>query len=736
MEVLIIKRLSITITGVVQGVGFRPHVYRLAKKYNLSGQVNNNNIGVQIEVEGSIDNIQNFISDLRNCPPKQSRIDSFANFEIPLKNEMEFSIIISSGDGPKEVEISPDLATCAECLTDILDPTNRRYAYPFTNCTNCGPRYSIIQGRPYDRKLTSMKAFAMCDACDAEYKNPLDRRFHAQPNCCPNCGPSLHTLGINDGPSPLEAIVTKIQQNSLIAIKGIGGFNIACDATSQAAVKKLRLAKRRPNRAFAMMAKNMAAIKEICQVSTNEENALQSEVAPIVLLKKKTGHFNHISPDNNYLGIMLPYTPLHHLLMKHFDFLVMTSANKADEPIAISDEEILKLIDDKIIEAALSHNRPILHRCDDSIWQFPNGKRQVIRFSRGMVPSSFPCTCSVNTKALGANLKNSFALTKNGRIYLSQHIGDLIDYRNYQFQQKEIDNLENLLDIHPEHTICDAHPGYENFNANYHQVFHHHAHMLSVVGEHNLKCTNILGIIADGTGLGSDGKIWGFEFLLIGHVRQKFKRIAHLEYFDLIGGDKATSEIDRLAVALTAQHHYSLNNISADRVSLLKNLAKNKVNTHQTSSLGRLFDGVAAILGLTQYAEYEGQAAILLQQLAENYTKDYDNNLPTARYTPTIENMIIKHHILIAEILQDLESEVAKNEIAIKFHLWVVDTIVEIINSTNHQAVVFSGGCFQNRLLCELLQNKIETMKINYYFNEKIPINDGGISYGQAFFSE
>ncbi len=732
------KRIAIHISGIVQGVGFRPTVYRYAIDNNLTGIVENSAQGVFIEIQGDRKQIELFTTTLENSPPPLAKIETFKSKEITLlKDEIDFQIVISKNIGEKDVEISPDLATCKDCLNEIKDPKNRRYRYSFTNCTNCGPRFSIIKDRPYDRSLTSMSDFTMCDDCQKEYDNPLDRRFHAQPNACPKCGPQLSILDNNEIESPLDYSIEKLKEGKILAIKGIGGFNLCCLPTE---ISNLRKLKNRPSKAFALMMKDIETVEKFCELSIKEKESLLSPVAPIVLLKKRNDQFDSISPDNNYLGIILPYSPLHYLIMEPFEAIVFTSANKADEPIAIDDNSVRDLINEEIADLALTNNREIAHRSDDSIIQFIDDRIQTIRRSRGIVPTHINTQSQVETPALamGANMKNTFAIRKTSKVYISQHIGELNDIRNYDYQKEQIDDLTGLLEISPAEICCDAHPGYENSvefgSEKYKKVYHHHAHMLSVMGEHNLLEKDVLGIICDGTGFGPDGNIWGCEFLHKKANERRFTRKGHLDNFFLAGGERSIYEIDRIAVALT-QHDTTrpIKTLDKTRRSIIGSLIKSQINCPQTSSLGRLFDGVAALIGITTTVEYEAKAAILLQKFAENFQEQ--NMKEVQAYSVSIrqaDKLIIEHHKLIDEMICDLHDNKQLEEMAYKFHLWIVDCIMDILDTLNPQNVALSGGCFQNRLLTSLIREKMIKKNINFYFNEEVPINDAGISFGQT----
>ena len=733
-----IKRIKISVSGIVQGVGFRPTTYRYAHDFNLTGYVVNTPEGVTIEVQGSEKNINGFTKKLLEKPPTLANITGFNVENIELDNDKGFVILTSSFQGRKDVEISPDIATCKDCLTDISDPSNRRYIYPFTNCTNCGPRFSIIKDRPYDRKKTSMSSFTMCTDCQKEYDDPNNRRFHAQPNACPKCGPSIKFLSLKESLVEPKKIISQavklIKSGAIVSIKSIGGFNIACDPYNMSAVGRLRIKKNRPAKAFAMMARDIAIVEKICYVSDKEKELLTSKRAPIVLLRKKNNDFDHISPDNNYLGVILPFTPLHHVLFEYLDLLIMTSANKADEPIAINDEQVLALMKEEIVDYSLTHDREIINRCDDSIVQVVNGEVQVIRRARGYVPTAFNIGNTVlgNNLSLGANLKNTFSIKKNNKIYISQHIGDLSDLRNYDYQKEEIDKFLKLLDFKTDKINIDAHPGYENYNDKYNKIYHHHAHALSAMAENGLLGKEVLGVVCDGTGYGTDGNIWGFEFLDIDKDYRKFKRSAHLKYFPLPGGEKAIDEVDRIAISLSknidkpegvARSKF----ISKDKQMLISGIIDKNINCPLTSSLGRLFDGVTALCGIIQSVSYEAQAAILLQKYAENFLNDADS-----RYTVSLEKDVLDYEPMIRQLIIDVNKDEPIEKIAYKFHLWIVDCILAVVQRTETEYVVFSGGCFQNSLLCRLLNETMKESGKKYFFNYEIPINDAGVSFGQS----
>ncbi len=597
------KRYQIHIAGVVQGVGFRPTIYRYAQDLGLTGNILNNSLGVIINIQGTDETVNIFIQKIKNSPPSKAQIESFKIEEQKtVKEENSFSILKSKHRIEKDVLIPPDFGICPRCINDINNSNNsKRFKYPFTNCTDCGPRFSIITDRPYDRKYTAMAPFPLCQSCKDEYNNPTNRRFHAEPNACTHCGPQLKQINKNgtiDNNVTIDNTVQLIKDGKIIAIKGIGGFNICCDPYNKETIRRLRTNKNRQDKALAIMTKDLHSANNLCFISKVEREALTSPIAPIILLKKKNKTLTHLSPDNNYLGVMLPYTPLHYLIMKSFTELIMTSANKAGEPIAINDLNIIKLIHLGIIDGALSNNRDIIHRADDSIVHIINNQIQIIRRSRGYVPMPITIVNNIiinknkSSLSTGANLKNTFAFRKKNKVYLSQHIGDLIDFRNFSYQKKQILDLKNLLEINFNYINSDAHPNYEKYidkNLNNKKIYHHHAHMVSVMGEHNILGKDVVGVICDGTGFGTDNTIWGFEFLTTTKDYTKFKRVGHLETFKLPGGEKAIYEIDRLAISLLTQcnlsYNVNLKQINQNRYHDIQNVLNSNLNSPQTSSL-------------------------------------------------------------------------------------------------------------------------------------------------------
>nr|MBC8438083.1 carbamoyltransferase HypF [Candidatus Desulfobacula maris] len=635
------KRLEIS--GVVQGVGFRPFLFALAKKYQLKGEVSNTAGGVLVIVEGSPENIKNFTNDIYKKSPLLASVTNIETFDTEFSNFSLFQIVKSKATNSRATLISPDVSICPDCLAEMKDLNDRRYEYPFINCTNCGPRYTIIEDIPYDRPKTSMKHFKMCAQCQNEYDNPLNRRFHAQPNACPECGPQVF-LTDNKGKridsDSKEAIILAAQflsQGKIVGVKGLGGFHLACDASNPDAVQSLRLKKGRPHKPFALMAESASRLFDPVHVSPREKQLLESYPRPIVLLKKNNNQDNitrlaqDVAPFNNSLGIMLPYTPLHFLLLeKGPDILVMTSGNRSGEPLCIENEEALDSFS-HIADYFLMHNRDIYFRADDSIVRFQAGKPRFIRRSRGYAP----LPVSLNQKmpkilGCGAGLKNTICLTRNNYAFLSQHIGDLDNVRTYDYFQNTIDHVKQIFNIQPDIIACDMHPGYYSTeyakaqnNVKKIAVQHHHAHAVSCMAENDLD-EQVIAITLDGTGYGTDGHIWGGEILLC--TQKTFKRKAHLSYIKMPGGDAAVLEPWRMAASVLYQAFGKdflnldipyIKEMEKENLSFVCQMMEKNLNSPLTSSAGRLFDAIASLSCVRHKISYESQAAMELESLAD-----------------------------------------------------------------------------------------------------------------------
>lgn len=739
-------RKLIRVEGIVQGVGFRPFIYRLAKNYKLTGYVLNDSEGVLIEVQG--ENIADFLADIKHLAPPASFIAKLNAKELPIKpGERDFIIKPSPKAIERETLISPDLAICEDCKREILDSNDRRFRYAFTNCTNCGPRFSIVQDIPYDRKNTTMKAFIMCDKCQAEYDNPLDRRFHAQPNACAICGPQ-YTLADNQGKIiECEDILAKarefILQGYIVAVKGIGGYHLACNAKDEQAVAKLRARKIRADKPFAVMASDLATIKKLCSVDSEAEKLLTSTAAPIVLLPK-SAHYNladNVAPHNAYIGFMLAYAPVHYLLLKSDDVFVMTSANLSEEPIVYHNSEAQTKLG-KIADFILSHNRQINTRVDDSVVRIFEHEPMIMRRSRGYAPAPINLGKLANDKvsvlACGGELKSTFCLTKQAKAFMSQHIGDLENMAVNNSYKDSIKLFERLFDIKPNLLVCDKHPEY--FSTKYAKaqnlplvkVQHHHAHIASVLAEHNITDT-VIGVALDGTGFGEDNCIWGGEFMLAN--LNDFKRVGHFAYMPLPSGAKAVKEPWRLGL-------YQAYAIYGEEVAqkypeliqpnwqLLMKATQAGFNAPLTSSCGRVFDTVAALLGIRYKINYEGQAAIELENMARNSDGQilpYAIEFKDGQY-------ILDFKPLYAAIY-DLKQQYSINYLAKSFHLTLAEAICEMVDKissdTKIKKIAFSGGVCQNITLLDLIYRKLNS-KYEIYLNRKLPPNDGGLSFGQA----
>ncbi|MEG4494812.1 carbamoyltransferase HypF [Microcoleus sp. D3_18_C4] len=789
------RRLRLSVEGIVQGVGFRPFVYGLAKDVGVVGWVKNTDSGVSIDIEGSIEQLQVFQKRLDQDKPPHAFLQHIETQWISLVGYTDFEIrpsdaADSSIATPKSALILPDLATCPACLHEIDDPANRRYRYPFTNCTHCGPRFSILRSLPYDRPNTTMQRFQMCPECHAEYENPLDRRFHAQPNACPTCGPHLElcdrqgkTLASHD--EALQQTANAIRQGKILAIKGLGGFHLVVDGGNETAVRALRDRKRRPDKPLALMYPSLELIREHCQVSEEEEKLLCSSEAPIVLLQSKIQNLKStiapsVAPDNPYLGVMLAYTPLHHLLLSELGFpIVATSGNLSSEPICTDELDALNRLQD-IADLFLVHDRPIARPVDDSIVRVVWDRPIVLRRARGYAP--FPITppsksTSHNSSvilAVGAHQKNTVALYLNHQILMSQHLGDLDNLSTIDRFQEAIHHLLNIYEVHPTAIACDAHPDYYStqfanalieVKAESKQatgateqkrfpsavchlpsafrtstavipVQHHYAHVLSCMVDNQLE-PPVLGIAWDGTGYGLDGTIWGGEFLNI--LANGFERTAHLRSFPLPGGEQAVKEPRRCALGLLYECFGNrafemselapLQSFSKQELKVLQTMLQRGLNTPKTSSAGRLFDAIAALLGLCQQASFEGQAAMQLE-FATNGFKTHQA-YPYEVLCPVHSPMILDYSPMLNAILDDIHEQISQEIVAAKFHNTLIEGMVAIANRVGVEQIVLTGGCFQNRYLLEHTVDRLNTEGFSVYWHHRIPTNDGGIAAGQ-----
>ncbi|MBX7046755.1 MAG: carbamoyltransferase HypF [Ignavibacteria bacterium] len=739
------KSVRINIHGTVQGVGFRPFVYRLAKELNIKGWIVNSSEGVTIEAEGIEKNVNDFLLKLREEKPVNSSITSFSFIDSSEKNFQLFEIRQSSNSQKKTALILPDIATCKDCEEEIFNPEDRRYLYPFTNCTNCGPRFSIIEAIPYDRANTTMREFEMCDKCKAEYENPLNRRFHAEPIACPDCGPRVTFYDneknlISERHDAIVKAAQFIRDGKIVALKGLGGFQLLADASNEKAIKTLRERKHREEKPLAMMFPSLENVKDFCEVNSEEEKLLGSAHAPIVLLRKKENNFiaKSIAPENNYYGVMLPYTPLHKILLEILDTpIAATSGNISDEPICIDNDEAFEKLGG-IADYFLVHNRKIVRQVDDSVARIVKGKPFMIRRARGFAPYPVIIDSEVPPAiAAGGHLKNTVAISSGKNIFISQHIGDLDTKEAFGAFKKIIHDFQNLYDVKPETVISDLHPDYvstkfaEKLDLNHFQVQHHYAHILSCIAENKIE-GEVLGICWDGTGFGSDGNIWGGEFLKVNE--DKFERFAHLKYFPLPGGEKAIKEIWRTGVSLlsSVQTKEEVKNYySKYDTNTILNLIEKEINSPLTSSMGRLFDGVSSIINLRQYSSFEGQAAMQLENIVDvNSDERYEFEIIKSQKN----NFSIEWKNVIKEVFFDLNNGISKETISSKFHNALVDLILKVCNLSGMQQIALSGGCFQNKFLLEKSVDMLTNNGYKVHWQSEIPTNDGGISLGQMMY--
>ncbi len=745
------KRTRITVIGRVQGVGFRPTVYRYAVELGLVGFVKNTPAGVVTEIEGNEAAVSSFIEQLRKHPPPQARIDQFLVEDMPTGHDGEFRILPSQRSGDLIVGIPPDLATCDQCVSELFNATDRRYRYPFINCTNCGPRFTIVKELPYDREKTSMAPFHLCPSCAAEFSNPADHRFDAQPNACAKCGPALRLIDVNrsavDTADPIRETARLLKSGAIVAVKSLGGYHLCCDAKNEKAVGLLRERKGRMEKPFAVMFASLDEIRRYAEVGREEADELAASSSPVVIVKRKSdsGLSAQVAPDTADVGAFLPYTPLHHLLLAEISPLIMTSGNRTEEPIAKDDQDLGRILG-PIADYALVHDREIVRRCDDSVLKIVRGKRMFFRRSRGWVPANLSLPLDgPPVLACGAELKNTFCLTRGPQAFMSQHIGDLTEYPSHSFFNEAIEDLLKLLKIRPRIIAHDMHPDYESTRFALHYpaerrvaVQHHHAHIAACMAEHQL-AEPVIGVAMDGAGFGPDGTIWGGEFL-VANLRD-FQRVGHLKQYRMPGADEAIrhpvrmawscliSEFGPAADELSARFMPSLQSGSRD---VLRRLVESGKHAPLTSSAGRLFDAVSALLGLCETISYEGQAAIRLQTLArKDISSSYSFEIDKKQ-----QPFVLSFGPLFREIIRDLESGVGKQEIAGKFHRTLAVAAGEMCNAIREahsiRKVVLSGGVFQNDLLLNLLTDELKARGFGVYSHERVPPNDGGLALGQA----
>ncbi len=771
--------LRVDITGIVQGVGFRPFVYNLATRLDLKGWVKNTSAGVEIEVDGDKDSLDLFVQKLRDGAPTLSRIDGFSASFRPANGFSSMDILHSEAVEGAFQPISPDVCICPDCLRELFDPSDRRYHYPFINCTNCGPRFTIIKDIPYDRPKTTMAGFTLCPDCEREYKDPTDRRFHAQPVACPVCGPSVWLEGWNvgtldrlkDGDDAIAETRRLLAEGKIVAIKGLGGFHLACDATNEKAVIELRARKLRVDKPFALMMPDLETVEQHCFVSDAQRDLLQSVARPIVLLKRKpeSNIVEEVSPRQQWLGVMLPYTPLHYLLLDREllptvhrplpTVLVMTSGNLSEEPIATDNDEARARLS-KLADAFLMHNRDIHIRCDDSVvrvfddepWTVDRGASPTVRRPRSVYPirrsrgySPFPVKLPFDVPqilAAGSELKNTFCITNRNYAFLSHHIGDMENYETLQSFEQGVEHFERLFRVKPEAIAYDMHPNYlatryaleraEREGLPTIAVQHHHAHVAACMAEHGLN-EPVIGVSFDGTGYGEDGAIWGGEFLIADY--KSYQRAAHLEYFPLPGGDAAIKKPARTALALLWSLGLEWDErlapvaefSSQDQVTLRAQLDR-KINTPMTSSMGRLFDAAAALAGVRQRVNYEGQAAIEFEALADS--------TEAGMYPFGLEQDRVQTRSGVEALVADVLADVPLPKISAHFHNGIANMVriatLEMQRQSGVDKVVLSGGVWQNITLLGRTLSLLGNEGFKVYIHREVPTNDGGLSLGQA----
>jgi hydrogenase maturation protein HypF len=787
-----VLRRGVLVRGIVQGVGFRPFVYRLAIEEGLTGSIGNHSDGVTIELEGSSMHMEAFLSRLRAETPPLARIDSVAIQQLPPTGEEGFHILSSNVTGQVGTGIPADAATCADCLRELLDPNDRRYRYPFLNCTNCGPRFTITRRIPYDRPQTSMAKFPMCPACQSEYDDPLNRRFHAQPNACWNCGPQLALESADGMPiptaDPVDAVIERLLAGGIAAIKGIGGFHLSVDATNSAAVQLLRTRKHRYGKPLAVMVRDIDAARSLCTLTPEEEALLQTSARPIVLAHAREGNgiAPEVAPGIPWIGIFLPYAPLQHLLFadNRISALVMTSANLSEEPIAIDNDEARTRLGN-IADAFLMHDREILQRCDDSVIALVDGAPQFMRRARGFVPLAIDLPFETPPLlAVGGHLKSVFTLARGRFAYQSQHLGDLENPAGLDFFQESLAHLMRTFEIEPEVVVRDLHPGYLSSSwANdwaaarglpVIAVQHHHAHIAACMAEHALEGP-VIGLSLDGTGYGTDGKIWGGEVLIA--RLDGFERFAHLEYVPMPGGEAAVREPWRMAfghlraAGVRLEQIESLTGATAQEARVIERMIERNVNAPLTSSCGRLFDAVAAVVLNRREVDYEAQAAIELEgtaidepetitgysfELAEDRSFVTGHDFPGSPATglrrwgglSRAADAGERHGALApagnaihvssfwTELVADLRAGVSKARIAARFHATLarafVGASIRAGKATGISQVTLSGGCMHNRRLSRLLRAGLEAEGFDVFQHRQVSPGDGGLSYGQA----
>ena len=737
------KTIHLEIKGLVQGVGFRPFIYRLAKNYNLHGWVENRNDGVGIIVTGNTDILEQFTSSISRQAPPASHIDSIDIKEIALESFVDFQIIKSKTISDQITDICPDIAVCEDCLLDMNLQKNRIH-YPFINCTNCGPRFTIIKDLPYDREKTTMNDFAMCPDCRKEYTDIMDRRFHAQPVACSNCGPEYTLLyknkEIKNIDTIIDTLVKLITDGKIIAIKGLGGYFITCDALNEVAVQRLRKLKNREGKPFAVMFSDIGKLKEFAFVDKLQETSLLSWRRPIVLLNQKKSLAYSVNVGFDTIGVMLPYMPIHYLLFEKLKTpsIVLTSGNISEEPIVIDNATAIEKLS-VLSDAVLTYNRDIYNRTDDSVVNIINHKERIFRRSRGYVPVPVNLKLNVNgIFATGAELVNCFCIGKGNQAILSQHIGDLKNMETYDFYRQTIDQFKKLFRFNPSCVVSDLHPDYlstryaEETKIKHFKVQHHHAHIASCMAENNLD-EKVIGVSFDGVGFGDDGHIWGSEFFVCD--LKEYSRITHFDYIPAPGGDKVTSEPWRMAVSYLYKIYGNdflkfnlpfLKDVDHSSIEIINSAINKKINSPLTSSAGRLFDAVAALINLCPYSKFHAEAPMRLESIIDSKVKD--------EYSYKFDQ-VISFESTFQQIVQDIQQQIKPSVISSKFHNTIISVILDEVKRIRDQyklkKVVLSGGTFQNKYLLEKVENLLIANKFEVYSHTKVPTNDGGIALGQ-----
>ncbi len=741
---------KIEIEGIVQGVGFRPFVYQLAHRYSLSGSVRNSNDGVRLYVQGTKLHVHAFIESLQKELPSLARIDSL---DIKDERPMDydgFSIIESDDKQHQRAFISPDISVCQNCLKEMKDPSDRRFGYPFINCTDCGPRYSIMQRLPYDRPNTSMQFFTMCKECEAEYNNPSEHRFHAQPISCFNCGPALRLLDssatvLHSGKEAMRMAIEAVKEGKIIALKGLGGFHLICDANNMQAVSDLRQRKKRPAKPFAVMFPDINMLKASVNISTQEETLVLSKEKPVVIVSRSDDGpvCEAVAPGIDRLGVFLPYTPLHCLLLEGVGRpVVATSANVSDEPIITECDELIDKLG-KVIDLVLDHDREIVNANDDSVMQVVSGESSFLRMARGFAPRSvsLPFKSEKKILALGAHQKDTISLVIDDKLIMSPHIGDLNSIQAFEYFERTVETFERIYDFHPDVIVCDKHPDYMTSKwakerQNKHpdialiELQHHYAHLLAVKAEHNLM-GKALGFAFDGTGFGDDGSIWGAEVMVIDE--REYQRHLSLQPFRLLGGEKAVKEPRRSALSLLFEY-LSLEEVldvksplkdafMKEELILLHRAWEKGLNSPYASSMGRLFDAVASLSGIIQFSSYEGESGLKMEACVDSSN--------TGCFDFSITGERIELEAMVREIVNMKET----GEIVSMFFNTLVEIIVQVSRQHPTLPVIFSGGVFQNKVLMQKIAQRMQEEKRSFYFQNKTPLNDGGISLGQAWYA-